>query len=188
MFANDTISGSYAKHMEKEHDGSKWGSTGARYSGKAVAEVISSRPYIQTALDYGCGKGTMAQHFDSLEWSEYDPGVVGKQERPKGRYDLVTCTDVMEHVEYEFVEEVIKELGNATGKVLFVDIACYPTGKLFGEGPYKGEDLHITLMAPSEWRDLFDELVGLQRLEARSISKLSKGKMKERVQLTYERV
>jgi hypothetical protein len=188
LFAGDTISGSYAEQLGKEHDGSKWGSTGARYSGRAVAEVIGSRPYLQTALDYGCGKGTMAQHFHDLEWTEYDPGVVGKQEKPRGRYDLVTCTDVMEHVEYEYIKDVAKELGDKTGKVLFVDIACYPTGKLFGEGPYEGKDLHITLLSPNEWSNVFGENTGLQFLESRVIHKISKGKMKERVQLTYERV
>ena len=171
----------------KEHDGSKWGSTGARYSGKAVAEVILSRPYLKTALDYGCGKGTMAHYFDDLEWTEYDPGVVGKQEKPIGRYDLVTCTDVMEHVEREYITSVIKELGAATDKVLFVDIACYLTGKVFGSGPYEGQDLHITIFSTDEWKDLFDRYSGLTFLESRGIDKVSKGKTKKRLQLTYER-
>ena len=188
LFQNDTIGPLYAEQLQKEHDGSKWGSTGARYSGSAVERIVLNRPWLATALDYGCGKGTMADAFPELEWGEYDPGIPEKSTKPKGQYDLVTCTDVMEHVEYEFVKEVIGELSKHTGKVLFVDIACFPTGKFFGEGPYKGEDLHITILDPQVWIDLFNEHTDLQLLESTVIDKLSKGKMKKRLQLTYERV
>ena len=174
--------------MKKEHHGSKWGSTGYRYSGAVVEKLISERPYLQTALDYGCGKGDLGKNFTELDWQEYDPGIPGKQEKPKGIYDLVTCTDVMEHIEHEYLGEVIRELGQYTAKVLFVDIACYRTDKLFAEGPYKGQDMHITTEAPKFWKKLFVQHVGLQLLESVEIEKLSKGKIKQRLQLTYERV
>jgi hypothetical protein len=188
LFANNTIGALYKDQLNKEHSGSKWGSTGARYSGSALAAVLESRPYVETALDYGCGKGTISQTFLDLEWDEYDPGIPEKSEKPDGQYDLVTCTDVMEHVEEAFVDDVIKELGAYTKKVLFVDIACYLTGKTFAEGPYKGEDLHITILDPNVWIERFNALTGLTLLESKVIDKMSKGKMKTRVQLTYERV
>jgi len=187
LFANNTISGSYADHMRKEHDGSKWGSTGYRYSGKAIEAIIDSRPYLKTALDYGCGKGTVAIMFARLDWREYDPGIPGKQELPRGQYDFVTCTDVMEHVESEFIDNVIDELVAKTEKVLFVDIACYPTGKVFGEGPYKGQDMHISVHEPEWWLDAFNDRE-LHLAESYIISKYSKGRYKPRIQLTYERI
>lgn len=174
--------------MEKEHDGSSWGSTGYKYSGHDVAKVIDDRPYLRTALDYGCGKGKLAMMMARLDWQEYDPGIPGKQEKPRGQYDLVTCTDVMEHVEREYIEDVARELGAYTKKCLFLDIACYPTGSYFMEGPHKGEDMHITLLSPNEWSNVFGENSGLQFLQSKVISKWSKGKLKERVQLIYERV
>lgn len=188
LFANNTIGDSYKEHMTKEHDGSNWGVTGAKYSGSAVAEIIKNGPHIATAMDYGCGKGMLAKAFPDLKWTEYDPGIPGKQEKPTGRYDLVTCTDVMEHVEREYVEEVLRELAEATGKVLFIDIACYPTGRKFWEGPYKGEDMHITIRSPNWWIKMADEHTGLHMASAVKSIKYSKGRHRERVQLTYERV
>lgn len=187
LFANDTIGAGYKEQLQKEHNGSKWGSTGARYSGGDI-EALIRRYNPRSALDYGCGKGTVAQTFVEVDWAEYDPGIPGKDVKPSGMYDLVTCTDVMEHVEAAHVPGVIKDLNKYTKTALFVDIACYPTGKLFGEGPYKGQDLHITLMEPEEWIELFETYSELQLLESRIIDKRSKGKRKKRLQLVYERV
>lgn len=190
LYAKDTITPLYAEQMKKEHNGSNWGSTGARYSGSAVEEVIHARPYIQTALDYGCGKGTLAQAFGHLKWSEYDPGIPGKDSKPSGTFDLVTCTDVLEHIEEDYVRNVLAELAQYTDKVMFLDIACFPTGKTFGEGPYVGQDLHITVKSPEWWEDTVTEVVeryGLKMLESRWLSKLSKGRQKRRIQLVFER-
>jgi len=189
LFKNDTISKSYAKQLQKEHNGSKWGSTGFRYSGELLADQLVNRPYLQTALDFGCGKGTLSQGFQELDWSEYDPGIPGKDEVPEGQFDLVTCTDVLEHVEPELIENVVKTLASKTGKVLFLDIACYETGKTFGEGPYIGQDLHLLIKEPTEWRKYIEGLnTGLHLAEFQHVTKFSKGQYKDRAVLVYERV
>jgi len=187
LFNNDTIGSSYAEQLTKEHAGTNWGSTGFRYSGRAIAEVVDARSYLRTALDYGCGKGTIAQNFPHLAFTQYDPGIPSLSKKPKGRYDLVVCTDVMEHVEPHLVAHVVKELGEYTDKVLFVDIACYLTGKVFADGPYKDRDLHLVVKDPEWWKQLFDREVGLKFLESRVIEKVSKGKIKKRIQMIYER-
>lgn len=186
LFANDTIGSSYKEALQNEHQDEKWGTTGARYSGDAVGALLR-RGYLLTALDYGAGKGTMANAFPQVDWEEYDPGIPGKDVKPLGTFDLVTCTDVMEHVEEDKVEAVIADLANYTGKVLFVDIACYPTGKVFDSGPYEGQDLHITIREPDWWIDKFDE-TGLLKHQTSIIEKRTKGGYRKRVQLVYERV
>jgi len=186
---NDTITRDYAEQLRKEHDGSKWGTTGFRYSGESVKAVLESRPYIQTALDFGCGKGELSKGFPQLEWSEYDPGIPGKDTIPSGQFDLVTCTDVLEHVEPHLIDNVIQTLAAKTGKVLFLDIACYPTGKTFGEGPYIGQDLHILIKEPAEWRKYIEGLdLGLHLASFEAVTKFSKGAYKDRAIMTYERV
>jgi len=153
-----------------------------------VEKVCLSRPYLHTALDYGCGKGTLAEAFPNLKWSEYDPGIPGKDVIPEGRFDLVTCTDVLEHVEPPLLETVIESLVAKTSKVLFLDIACYPTGKLFGEGPYFGQDLHLIVESPEWWRKTIGKLTDLHLAEFRAVTVFSKGKYKDRAILIYERV
>jgi len=186
--AEGTISSDYKEQMRKEHDGSKWGTTGARYSGESLEQVLQARPFLNTALDYGCGKGTLAEAFPSLTWSEYDPGIPGKDTVPEGTFDLVTCTDVLEHVEPHLIEGVLTQLAEKTKTCLFLDIACYLTGKTFGEGPYKGQDLHILIKEPAEWRDYVLEVTGLHLAEYRSVQKFSKGAYKDRAILVLERV
>lgn len=187
--AKNTIGPNYAEQLRKEHAGSKWGSTGFRYSGAALGALIEDRPYLQTAYDYGCGKGSLAKAFDELEWVEYDPGIPEKSTKQKGRYDLVTCTDVLEHVEPDLLDAVLADLAEATGKVLFLDVACYPTGKTFGEGPYIGQDLHLIVEPPAWWLARCEAgLPGLRLHEFNASKKASKGGYKERAVLVYERV
>lgn len=187
LFANNTIGQAYEEQLRKEHEGSNWGSTGARYSGADIARLLNRYNPV-TGLDYGCGKGTVAQHFTSVDWAEYDPGIEAKSQKPSGRFDIVVCTDVMEHVEEEHVPGVVAELGKHTKTVLFVDIACYLTGKTFASGPYAGKDLHITVWDPEDWIRMFNMESGLKMLESRIIDKVSKGGLKRRLQLVYERV
>jgi hypothetical protein len=187
LFASDTIIAGYKDALQERHKGSNWGSTAVKYSGGLIADVIRPRGYLQTALDYGCGKGTLAQEFPQLEWSEYDPGIPGKDTKPKGQFDLVTCTDVLEHVEPQCIDAVVAELAAYTGKVLVLDIACYPTGETFTDGPYKGQDVHILVREPDWWADLL-ETMDLQLFQYSKIKRRTKRAYRERAQFIYERV
>ena len=59
-------------------------------------------------LDYGCGKGYVAIHLD-VPVMEYDPGIPGKDQSPEPAA-LVVCLDVLEHIEPEYLEVVLKDL------------------------------------------------------------------------------
>lgn len=186
------ITEDYKEHMAKEHDGSKWGTTGWKYSGDLLLRCIASRPYLNTALDFGCGKGTMKEflaiHAPHIEVSEYDPGIPGKDVMPSGRFHIVFSTDVLEHVEPHLIDETIREMEDRTEFVLFNDIACSPTYKTFGEGPYKGQDLHLTVEEPIWWRERFKEVCGLQEAEYQHREKASNKGRKPRCLLIHERV
>jgi len=192
LFANNTIGPEYAKHLQKEHHGSKWGTTGWKYAGDLVVKAIKSRPYIQTVLDFGCGKGTMKpfllQHFPDLQIDEYDPGIPGKDVMPEKQYDMVLTTDVLEHIEPHLLDDVIAQLTDLTRFVLFNDIACSPTFKTFGEGPYIGQDLHLIVEDPDWWRARFDVSCPLWEAEYQWREKASNKGPKPRCLLIHERV
>lgn len=101
---------------------------------------------IKTILDYGCGKA--ACHKMPLAESVYlyDPYCYPYDIKPKGTFDLVICTDVLEHVPEDEIGKTLVELINYTDKVLYLSIATYPAEKKFTNG----ENVHITIK-PKEW-------------------------------------
>jgi len=195
LYAGDTIGPSvdYQEHLRKEHDGSKWGSTGGRYSGTDVLRLLTERTYIQSVLDFGAGKGSLESFIverleRKVEWTNYDPGIPGIDQIPQKQFDLVVSTDVLEHVEPRRIYDTLVQLAILTGKVLYSDIACYPTGKVFGEGPYKGQDMHLIVEDPSWWRQQFADLAKLQEFSYEHREHLSKGRQKKRCVMIHERV
>lgn len=189
------ITPEYKEHMGKEHDGSNWGTTGWKYSGDLMVKAIENRPYVRTILDFGCGKGTMKKYIEDhfrgkrdLEIYEFDPGIPGKDVMPEGPFDMVMSSDVLEHVEPHLLDDTIKQLEGLTRWVMCHDIACSPTGKTFGEGPYIGQDLHLIVEEPSWWRKRFKEVCGLWEAEYAHREKASNKGPKPRCWLIYERV
>ncbi len=71
----------------------------------------------QSVLDYGCGKGTLAEAV-SFEIREYDPAIAGKDENPLPA-DLVICTDALEHIEPEYLDAVLVHIASLTRMAAF---------------------------------------------------------------------
>jgi cyclopropane fatty-acyl-phospholipid synthase-like methyltransferase len=83
-------------------------------------------------LDYGCGKGTLLASLrqfcneEIIGANEWDPGRVGKRDEVvwlRKPFDLVTCIDVMEHIEPKSMNDVMDHIHAVTSKLLFLDIA-----------------------------------------------------------------
>lgn len=100
-----------------------WG-TSAQVHADWISEV--ARAYkVRSILDYGCGKGVLADHLKvhpNTSLQQYDPGIDGFDVEPHPA-DMVVCLDVLEHVEPEHVEAVIKDLGALAVSVIVGTIA-----------------------------------------------------------------
>ena len=59
-------------------------------------------------LDYVCGKQTLANALPQFTVHGYAPAIPGLDIHPEP-HDLFICTDVLEHVESEFVDMVIDD-------------------------------------------------------------------------------
>lgn len=105
-----------------------------------------------SVLDYGCGKGTLAKALQGidLDVNEYDPAVPDKSTAPR-TCDLVACLDVMEHIEPDCVDDVIRNLKWLTGKKLFVVISTKPSKRLMADG----RDTHVSLHDDVWWQQKF---------------------------------
>ena len=70
-------------------------------------------------LDYGTGKGLLVQRLKKLvnpkiNVTGYDPSVAEYSVHPEGKYDIVSCLDVLEHVELDSIDSVIDDIANLT--------------------------------------------------------------------------
>jgi len=124
-----------------------------------IKEIIEETKS-ETLLDYGCGKGHQYSVAKIHEfWGVkrpylYDPGVDGIDIKPKGRFDGVICTDVLEHVENP--EAVLRELFWYAKNFVFMTISLQnsPERKNLPDGT----PLHISVFPKEWWMDKIKSL------------------------------
>ena len=106
---------------------------------------------INSILDYGTGKGALVYHLrDALDEKYlidgYDPAVETWSKKPQGRYNLVTCIDVLEHLEASSIDTVLNEINRLTEGFCFLLIDLQPAVQYL----QNGQNAH-TLLAPYDW-------------------------------------
>jgi hypothetical protein len=80
---------------------------------------------IRSTLDYGCGKAKLRDAIRESTGRQiacYDPAIPEFSELPKPA-DLVVCTDVLEHVEPDLIDNVLDHLQTLVKKVGFFVIS-----------------------------------------------------------------
>lgn len=123
-----------------------------------IAEDLLHKPQNSNPirlLDYGAGYGTFKskllgqkQQPFPMTVVEYDPARPEKCKMPKGKYDIVVNTDVLEHVEEDCLEDVLAQLRDKTGTAAYIAIALFKAAEVIkGVG-----GAHINLKPEPEWR------------------------------------
>jgi hypothetical protein len=106
----------------------------------------------RSICDYGCGEGTLKATIVPLGWSgffaEYDPGMPGKEHLPKP-VQLVACTDVLEHIEPEYLDAVLAHMYALAEIGAFLSIATRPANKVLPDG----RNAHLIQESPQWWVD-----------------------------------
>ncbi|MHA2067376.1 MAG: hypothetical protein ACXABY_23655 [Candidatus Thorarchaeota archaeon] len=104
---------------------------------------------IDHLLDYGCGSNlSLTKGLDTqrkFKYQAYDPGVPKYKSDPSPA-ECVVCVDVLEHIEHEFLEDVLDHLESLTQVVLFASIHSGPAGKTLEDG----RNAHLT-QQPYQW-------------------------------------
>lgn len=102
-------------------------------------------------LDYGAGKGkfkqTMAEQMPTAVVYEYEPGVPAKAQLPKVDIDFVLCTDVIEHIEPEYLDVTLERLAQLSRRYCFMAIACNLSGSTLPDG----RNTHLIVQQPEWW-------------------------------------
>lgn len=141
------ISPEYQEQQEQLHAVGNYGVTGQKYA-PMVSEIIDTLQ-IDHLLDYGCGSNLSL--LKSLElkrkchFQAYDPGFARYAEPPVAA-EMVACCDVLEHIEPEFLDNVLDHLADLTQMVIFLSVHMGPAGKTLSDG----RNAHLTQM-PMEW-------------------------------------
>ena len=126
-------------HASNEH----YGISGAKYSD--LVRPVSDWGRL-AILDYGCGKQTLSRHLGpAYRVTDYDPCIDGLDTPPEP-HDVVVCTDVLEHIEPEFVEQTLAELRRLTLKRALLSVCTRPAIKTLADG----RNAHISLH-PDDW-------------------------------------
>lgn len=134
----------YAKLQEEFHVArADYGTSGVRYGDhiRQLADKLNTRDL----LDYGCGKATLQK---SLPYpiQNYDPFIPEYNITPKPA-TLVICTDVMEHIEPQFISPVLLEIHSLTLKLAMFQIATGPAAKTLPDG----RNAHLIQQGINAW-------------------------------------
>jgi len=107
-----------------------------------------------TLLDYGCGKGNQwINNILPVKPTLYDPAVPQYENKPKGQFDGVISTDVMEHIPEEQISQVFREISTYATRFVFLCIATNPAIAVLPNG----ENAHCTLKPLEWWVDTWKE-------------------------------
>jgi 2-polyprenyl-3-methyl-5-hydroxy-6-metoxy-1,4-benzoquinol methylase len=150
------------KQLHQSND--QYGISGAKYAD--IVRQISNWGRV-AILDYGCGRQTLSKALGpAYRVTNYDPCIEGL-DTPPDPHPVVACTDVLEHIEPELVDNVLAELRRLTQRVALLVINTGPAKKVLADG----RNAHIS-MHPQEWwlerikaagfevTDHFDEGIG----------------------------
>lgn len=112
----------------------------------------------KTLLDYGSGKGhqyskSNLDHYWGVVVDCYDPGYEPFSVLPDKTYDGVVCTEVMEHIPEDEVDEALHNIFSRADKFVFMTISLKLASKKFANG----DNVHVTIKTAEWWNNIIDK-------------------------------
>lgn len=137
------ITDEYRKLNSELHETNELYGTSGHRCKEIIAQlvtVVGSRDI----LDYGCGKRTLEKAL-GYDITNYDPAIPGLDQAPEP-HDIVACTDVLEHIEPDCLDDVLRDLRRCTKQAGFFLIATGPAMKVLSDG----RNAHL-IQQPFDW-------------------------------------
>ena len=151
------ISEEYRALNKKLHAVGNYGVIGGRLAPlvmKLCGQVSST-----DILDYGCGQ-RMLEKALGFEIVNYDPAIEGLDATPEPA-QLVVCGDVLEHIEPEFLNDVLDDLKRVTQRMGLFVINTAPAAKTLADG----RNAHLIQEGWDWWSPKILERFELLRME-----------------------
>ncbi len=123
-----------------------YGRTGLRL--RPFIEPLIESAAAHRILDFGCGKGVLGKRLQvsrSLDVHLYDPYVSEFSAMPGDAFDMVLCTDVLEHIPEEALDPLLSEVADYAERAVFVISLTFADQLL-----PNGDNAHCTIR-PKEW-------------------------------------
>jgi hypothetical protein len=158
------ISPEYRQLLERTHAKSPWGVASLHEIDHVVS--LLNQYQIMHLLDYGAGQQNLAKQLPALVPNlivdSYDPGIPTIATVPKPA-PFVCCIDVLEHVEPEYIDQVLDDLQRVVTDIGYFTVAVTPATRILMDG----RNAHL-IVQPIEWWE--------QKIQARFNIVLQKGR------------
>lgn len=144
MNRRDLISDGYLKLQQQMHsERTDYGISGQKYwlEIATVMEMLGATEL----LDYGAGRQTLRESLPQYAVHPYDPAIAAIAGEP-APHDVVACTDVLEHIEEEKLDSVLRHIQGLSRRVVFFQVATRLASKSLPDG----RNAHICIH-PKEW-------------------------------------
>lgn len=143
---NQLITSEYQKQQEQLHENPNYGVASVQYA-PLVSQIVNTLG-VRHLLDYGCGKCRLFQNLKAdheMKLQAYDPAIE-KLSSPPVPAEMVTCIDVLEHIEPDLLDNVLDDLVRLTEVIGFFTIHTGPAVKVLSDG----RNAHL-IQQPLEW-------------------------------------
>jgi cyclopropane fatty-acyl-phospholipid synthase-like methyltransferase len=160
MKPEDLISDEYREILEQYHNETRsWGKNAGK---KRKAQVIKLIKEYGTSdiLDYGCGKGSLKRTLTKHKVTNYEPGIPEFAALPKP-CDIVVSFGALEHVEPDYIDNVLKHIRECTKIVAVLDIGTLRSKHVLPDG----REAHLLVRNKDWWIDRLEQ-AGFEVLEA----------------------
>lgn len=148
-----TISESYRAEQQKLHENPKYGVASLTFA--PIVQSLLRHGKCDSLSDYGAGKCNLKKAVGLLksgavEYRPYDPAFP-EYGSPQPA-DLVTCIDVLEHIEPPALDAVISEISSICRKLAFLTVHTGPAKKSLADG----RNAHLIQQCTSWWLARFE--------------------------------
>ena len=117
-------------------------------SGKLMRKLIEALGVDVTVHGFDIAENCLDPWFSEIRDEVLHVGCLWEPADLPGVYDVVLCTDVLEHIPTERIPAVLANLRAATGQLCYLAVALFADG--FGER-ILGQPLHLTVKPPEWW-------------------------------------
>lgn len=142
------------QYKQVHQENKEYGTSAFAYIQEICLFIRQLKPKV--VLDYGCGKGHLVDAlkyiFKNISFYKYDPAIDEFSALPVKKADLVINTDVLEHVPYDKIDMVLKEISEISSNVIFA-LAHYPAATILPNG----ENAHCILAPPLWYKNKLSE-------------------------------